>query len=96
MYFCHGLRFPLWPLGPLVGLKFIALILAILGIVFSIIMLIDCLKRKPADFASPITHNGTNDKIVWAVAIIASFWFYFLGAIIYYFVVKKQHPQQGQ
>ena len=85
----------MWPMGPIVGIRFITGILAITGIIFSVVMLIDCLKRKPADFANPITHNGTNDKIVWAIAIIMSLWFYFIGAIIYYFVVKRQ-PKQGQ
>lgn len=55
------------------------LFLALIGIVTSIFwlwMLIDCLKR---------TFTKDSDKILWALVI---FFLHFVGALIYYFVVK--------
>jgi hypothetical protein len=59
------------------------------GVIFSVVMLIDCLKRKPADFVNPLTKNGEYDRLVWAGAIFLSLWFYCVGAIVYFFVVKR-------
>jgi len=90
---CAPFKFPCWPLGlseVLVGL------LAIAGVIFSIVLLIDCLKRKGSDFANPLTSKGQYDKLIWAAAIVLSFGFYFLGAIVYYFVVKRQQPESPE
>jgi len=59
----------LWLLGAIIG---------IVGLVFWIAMLIDCLKRE---FKEPI------EKIAWVLAI---FFLNILGAIVYYFVVVKK------
>ncbi len=88
--------FYFWPLGPLVGVTFLLALLAIAGAVFTIVMLVDCLQRPANRFYNPITSGGQNDKIIWAVALIASFWLYFVPSIVYYFVVMKgQPPRQG-
>ena len=66
-------------------------ILYIAGIVFSICMLIDCLKRDP-QFKPTFTSTGEYDKIIWVILIVAGFAFFHLGAIIYFFIVKKSSP----
>ncbi len=88
-------RLPWWPLGPVCGgLGVLAVLLAIAGVIFSLVMLIDCLKRPTDKFANPLTKNGKYDKLIWAAAIVASLWFYFLGAIVYFFVVRKAKPEK--
>jgi len=62
------------------GIGFMLLFFAfgILAFILWIAMLIDCLKRK---------FKNETDKIVWALVIILTG---LIGAIIYYFVVKKK------
>lgn len=50
--------------------------LSILGTIFWIFMLIDCAKRK---------FKEENEKVVWILVIALTSW---IGALIYYFVVK--------
>jgi hypothetical protein len=60
-------------------LAVIALIaLSIWAFVFWILMIVDCTKRR-------FKHDA--DKIVWILVIIFT---YIIGALIYYFVVKKK------
>lgn len=87
-------RFSCWPLGPIPGLRPLVGLLAVAGVIFSIVMLVDCLKRPRSKFVNPISKNGEYDKLIWAAAIVASFWFYFLGAIIYFFVVRKAKAEK--
>lgn len=82
-------RFGFWPLGPIVSVRIILGVLAVAGVVFSVVMLIDCLKRPAQKFLNPLTKNGEYDRLVWAAAIVLSLWFYFLGAIVYFFVVMR-------
>ena len=92
-------RFPCWPMGPIVGAGALAVLLAIAGVIFSIVMLIDCLKRPASKFYHPLTKNGEYDRLIWALGIVLSLWVYFLGAIVYFFVVKRAKPEdsgQGQ
>ena len=35
-------------------------------------------------------------KEIWAAAIVLSLWFYFLGAIVYLFVVKTAKPEKNE
>jgi len=81
---------PVFGAGVLLGLLVIA------GVVFSLVMLIDCLKRPASKFFNPLTKNGEYDKLIWAAAIVASFWFYFLGAIVYFFIVMKAKPEGSE
>ena len=90
------IRIPPWPMGPIFGVGVLLGLLAIAGVVFSLVMLIDCLKRPGDKFLNPLTKNGEYDKLIWAAAIVASLWFYFLGAIVYFFVVKKAKPEKGK
>ena len=85
-----------WPLAPFFGCRAVGAILAILGLIFSVVMLIDCLKRPASKFCSPLTKNGEYDKLIWAGAIIASLWLYFLGTIVYFFVVKRAKPPSSE
>jgi cytochrome c-type biogenesis protein CcmH/NrfF len=78
-----------WPLRPMVGGGIILWILAVAGVIFSLVMLIDCLKRPTRRFPHTLTKNGEYDKLIWAGAIVLSLWFYFLGAIVYFFVVMQ-------
>ena len=82
-------RFPCWPMGPIFGVWALTGLLAVAGVVFSLVMLIDCLKRPASDFPHSLTRDGSYDRLIWAAAIVVSLWFYFLGAIVYFFVVKK-------
>ncbi len=50
-----------------------------------IIMLIDCAKRKPEEFPG----GGENTKTIWLVIVILTNG---IGAIVYYFMVKKKMP----
>ncbi len=76
--------------GSLAGAGIAMAILVVFGIliflglmiflfIFWILMIIDCVKRK---------FKNENDKIVWILVLI---FLQFLGAIIYYFVVKRNH-----
>jgi hypothetical protein len=89
-------RFGFWPLGPIVSGRIILGILAVAGVVFSLVMLIDCLKRPAKKFPNPLTKNGEYDRLIWAAAILISLWFYFLGAIVYFCVVKQAKDKNGQ
>ena len=92
-YIC---KFPWWPLQPFLPIEIIGWIVAVLGIIFTIVMLIDCLKRKQSEFYNPLTKDGVYDKLIWAVAIAVSLCFYFVGAIAYYFVVKRTKPEAAE
>ena len=81
--------FPCWPLRAFFSVDIIGGLLAVAGIIFSLVMLIDCLKRPQSKFANPLTKKGEYDKLIWAAAIVASLWIYFLGAIVYFFVVRR-------
>jgi len=87
-------RFMCWPMGPVPGAGILVGLLAIAGAIFSLVMLIDCLKRPRSKFLNPLTKDGEYDKLIWTAAIVASLWFYFLGAIIYFFVVKRAKPEK--
>jgi len=88
-------RFVGWPLGPMLGVPLLSGLLIVAGVVFSAVMLIDCLKRKPSDFVNPLTKNGEYDRLIWAGAIFLSLWFYCVGAIVYFFVIRRAKPGQG-
>ena len=89
-------RLGCWPLGPIAGGGIILGILAVAGVVFSLVILIDCLKRPARKFPNPLTKNGEYDKLIWAAAIALSLWFYFLGAIVYFFVVMRGKGKKAE
>ncbi len=89
-------RFPFWPIRPLFGFEAMWGVLAILGVIFSVIMLIDCLKRPTSKFYQPLTKEGEYDKLIWAAAILLSLGFYFVGAIVYFFVIKRAKPESKE
>ncbi len=89
-------KFPWWPIRPMVGTGVFLTLLAIAGVIFSIFMLIDCLKRPASKFLYPLTKNGEYDKLIWAVVILMSLSFYFVGAIVYFFVVKRAKPESSE
>jgi hypothetical protein len=86
-------RFPWWPMGPVFGADVFWDLLRIAAVIFSIIMLIDCLKRPTSKFAYPLTKDSEYDKLIWGAAILLSLGFYCAGAIVYFFVVKKAKPK---
>ena len=86
-------RFPFWPVRPLFGFEAMWGVLAILGVIFSVIMLIDCLKRPTSKFYQPLIKEGEYDKLIWAAAIVLSLSFYFVGAIAYFFVIQRAKPE---
>jgi len=90
-------RFPFWPVRPFFfGFEAFWGILAIAGIVFSVIMLIDCLKRPASKFYNPLTKEGEYDKLIWALGIVLSLSFYFIGMIAYFFVVYRAKPEKKE
>jgi hypothetical protein len=89
-------RLPLWPMGPILGFRVLGVLIAIAGVVFSVIMLVDCLKRPASKFYRPLTKNAQYDRLIWAGAIVLSLWFYFLGAIVYLLVVKNAKPEDSE
>lgn len=89
-------RFPFWPIRPIFEVQAFWGILAILGIIFSLIMLIDCLKRPASKFYHPLTKDGEYDKLIWAAAIVLSLWIYCVGAIAYFFVIKRAKPENKE
>ncbi len=89
-------RFPFWPFRPIFGIQVLWGVLAIVGVIFSLIMLIDCLKRPTSKFYNPLTKEGEYDKLIWAVAIVLSFSFYFVGAIVYFVVIKRAKPEKKE
>ena len=90
----HTFRFPCWPGWPFFNVTTMIGFLAVAGTIFSIVMLIDCLKRKPSDFKNPLTKNGEYDKLIWALGIVLTFSVYFTGAIVYFFVVMRARPKE--
>jgi len=93
MFIPMPFRLPCWPLKPVLVAGALIMVLAAAGIIFSVVMLIDCLKRPREGFHSPITKDAEYDKLIWAAAIVVSLWFYFIGAIVYFFVVFKAKPK---
>ncbi|MHC4086509.1 MAG: hypothetical protein ACYSU5_15075 [Planctomycetota bacterium] len=85
-------RFPCWPIAPIFGPEALPTLLSIAGIIFSIVMLIDCLKRPAPKFYYPLTKEAEYDKLIWAIAIAISLGYYFIGAIVYFVVVKRAKP----
>ncbi|GCE19328.1 PLDc N-terminal domain-containing protein [Dictyobacter kobayashii] len=59
-------------------------IAVLLGTVFWIWMLIDCLKHEP---------SGSNDKIIWVLVIV---FLHAIGAIIYFFMRRQPRTRLGQ
>ncbi len=88
-------RFPCGPFAPIVGGGVLLVLLGIAGSIFSIVMLIDCLKRPASKFYHPLTKEAQYDKLIWAAAILLSISFYFVGAIVYFFVIKKAQPEDS-
>ena len=88
--------FPFWPIPVFWGCTGLAWVLWVAGLIFSVVMVVDCLKRAKNEFHNPLTKEGEYDKLIWAGAIILSFGFYFLGAIVYFFVVKKNKQASSE
>ena len=89
-------RFPWWPIRPVFVAGVFWALLTIAAVIFSIFMLIDCLKRPASKFAYPLTKKGEYDKLIWAAAILFSLSFYCVGAIVYFFVVKRAKLEGGE
>ena len=56
----------------------------ILGLIFWIYMLVDVIQRK--------NWEDENQKILWVLVVVLAGW---IGAIIYYFVVKRPSDQKS-
>jgi hypothetical protein len=65
-------------------LSFFFIAIAILGTVFWIWMLIDCIQNE---------RNDSNDKVVWLLIIIFT---HLIGGLVYYFVRRKPRLQWQQ
>ena len=58
------------------------LLIGLLGFVFWIWMLVDCLTKESSE---------GNDKIIWALVI---FFLSFLGAVLYFFIRRPQRKRE--
>ena len=67
-----------WPM--IAGLGALAVIIAVLVLIFWIWMIVDCAKRK---------FKNDTEKIVWLVVIVLLGW---LGALVYLIVIKNINP----
>jgi len=88
-------RIPCWPIRPFFGSEALLVLVAVAGFIFSTVMLVDCLRRPREKFYYPLTTDAEYDRLIWALAIFLSFSFYFLGAIVYFFVVHRAKPQES-
>lgn len=68
--------FSTFGIGGFILLMLILMAVFVFLFVFWILMIIDCAKRE---------FKGENDKVVWILVLV---FLGFIGAIIYYFVVK--------
>lgn len=64
-------------------------ILGVLGFVFWLWMLIDCLKRPDDKFSM----GGNYAKLIWVLVIV---FVGLIGALIYYFLVKRRGFQDQE
>jgi len=88
--------FGFWPIRPVFEIHYLTGLLAIAGVAFTVFMLIDCLKREPAQFAHPISDGGKYDKIIWAIGMFLSLSLYFIGTFVYFFVVYLAHKDSNR
>lgn len=68
----------LFPIWCVFGMLWFALVIG--GLIFWVLMLIDLINRSDSSF------KNKNDKIVWVVLLALTG---FIGALIYYFKVKR-------
>jgi len=68
-----------WPFAA--GFMALQIILGLVILVFIILMIIDCVKRK---------FNNDGEKIVWIILIVLTTW---VGAIAYYIAVRALNPK---
>lgn len=61
----------------------------LVGVIFSVFMLIDCLKRNPTEFKTVFTESREFDKVIWASFIVVSPLFFFIGSIAYFIGEKR-------
>ncbi len=68
-----------WPFFGLAGL--LAIIIGVLVFIFWIWMIVDCAQRR---FRKDV------EKIIWIVVVVLGGW---IGALVYYVVVKRYNPK---
>ena len=57
-------RIPCWPISPFFGTELLVGALAVAGVIFSLLMLVDCLKRPREKFCNTITKGAEYDKLI--------------------------------
>lgn len=72
-----------------IGIEVVLIVAAALLFVFWLLMLIDCLKRPDNNFK----FGGNYAKIIWILVIIFTG---FIGALIYYFLIKRADTQNDK
>lgn len=70
--------FGFWPFG--MAFAGIWAIFYLIALVFWILMIVDCAKRK---------FKENNEKIVWLIVVIIGYW---VGALAYYLVIRMNNP----
>lgn len=65
----------------------LVVLIALAFFIFWIVMLVDCIKRSESEFPN----SSGNSKTIWLVVLLVSWLvgFYWLAAIVYYFMVKR-------
>jgi len=68
-----------WPFTA--GFLFLEALVGILVLIFLILMIIDCIRRK---------FKNEGEKIIWIVIMVLTTW---VGAIVYYIAVRTLNPR---
>ena len=101
----QGGRRPVWPYVLLIALALFALpasfagfrlvprfsgLIGIVGFIFWVWMIVDCLSRLPSDFKLLFTTQHKYEKWIWLAAVVLAFP---VGAIVYFFIIRQPTQQ---
>ncbi len=96
---------PVWPYVLLVALAMFALpasfagfrlvprfsgLIGIVGFIFWVWMIVDCLSRLPSDFKLLFTTQHKYEKWIWLAVVVLAFP---VGAIVYFFIIRQPTQQ---
>ena len=68
-----------WPVMATLGM--VGIVVGVLIFIFWILMIVDCAKRS---------FKNDAEKIVWIIVLVLLGW---IGALVYYLVIKMSNPQ---
>jgi len=71
---------------PFTAMTLPAGLLGIIGFIFWIWMIIDCLGRAPYDFRLLFTQRREHDKWIWIAIVVLTHW---IGALLYFLLIRQ-------